>query len=636
MRPLKLVISAFGPYAGQTEIDMEKLGSSGLYLITGDTGAGKTTIFDAITYALYGQASGNNRKPEMMRSKYAEPDMMTEVALTFEYAGEVYKIRRNPKYIRAAKRGDRLVEQKAEAELTYPDGKQITKVDEVAKAVNELLGINRDQFTQIAMIAQGDFLKLLLSEAGERQKIFRKLFKTEYYQLLQERIRLEARKTETECKAVSDRIRQYIGGIVCSGDDENIDRFHRAVSGELPDPETLELLEELLERDKYRSELLGIELEKLDRELDEVNNALGKSEEIQKLSEELAKADKLFAENAPLLEKLKEELEAAKALSPEIVSADREIALIEAEFGRYAELERLKEELIRLERELEAVEKSCRSAVSEKAEAEKMLEKYRSELKILENSGEIREKLLHEINDKTTRRDSVERLNTELANYKKALKELENDQKKYRSAAETAERLGEEYGRKNRAFLDEQAGVLAASLREGEPCPVCGSAVHPSPAKSSENAPTEAELKLLKDEYEAAMGKASAFSARAGEASGKISALAENLRERSEKLFGAGGSEIITDNSGCCFEAAERKLADSLEAVKSEIAELTDKINAEEKRVSRRNELLTAIPVLEKSSADAEKNPGSFQVSPLQKGEKPPGFQNKLIPLKIV
>lgn len=607
MRPLKLEISAFGPYAGKTELDMEKLGSSGLYLITGDTGAGKTTIFDALTYALYGQASGNNRKPEMMRSKYAEPDMATEVRLKFEYAGKVYEIRRNPKYFRAAKRGDGLVEQKAEAELTLPDGKRITRIDEVARAVNELLGINRDQFTQIAMLAQGDFLRLLLAEAGDRQKIFRKLFKTEYYQMLQERIRAEARNTENECRAASERIKQYIGGIVCPADDENIDLLNRAVSGELPNHETLVMLENMLDRDKALSERLEDQLDDIDKELAEVNNALGKGDEIRKLSAELAQADKLFAKNEPLLHKLKAELEAAEAMRPEIASADREITLIEAESGRYAELERLESDFIRLENELEAAGKKYRIAENEKAASDKMLEQYKSELKGLEKSGETREKLLREINEKMTRRDSIESLNTELLNYKKALKNLKAEQKKYKSAVEAAERIGEEYGRKNRAFLDEQAGVLAASLIDGEPCPVCGSEFHPSPAKSSEGAPTEDELKLLKNEYESALGIASHLSAKAGEASGKISALAGNLRERAKKLFGVSGAEIIPHEYVHGFEAAERKLADSLEASQSEIAVLTDKLNAEEKRISRRNELSAAIPSLERRSEEAAK-----------------------------
>ena len=164
MRPLKLKISAFGPYAGVTELDMDSLGRSGLYLITGDTGAGKTTIFDAITYALYGEASGENREASMLRSKYAEPATPTEVELVFENGGKTYTVKRNPEYQRPAIRGEGMTLQKADASLTMPDGRIITKLKEVNSALREVVGVDREQFAQIAMIAQGDFLRLLLAD----------------------------------------------------------------------------------------------------------------------------------------------------------------------------------------------------------------------------------------------------------------------------------------------------------------------------------------------------------------------------------------------------------------------------------------------------------------------------------------
>ena len=157
MRPIKLELSAFGPYAGETVIDFDKLGQSGLYLITGDTGAGKTTLFDAITFALYGEASGDNREPGMLRSKYAEPQTPTEVKLNFRNGGKEYIVKRNPEYERPAKRGEGMKTQKADAELTLPDGGVVTKRKEVDLAIKEILGIDRNQFSQIAMIAQGDF-----------------------------------------------------------------------------------------------------------------------------------------------------------------------------------------------------------------------------------------------------------------------------------------------------------------------------------------------------------------------------------------------------------------------------------------------------------------------------------------------
>ena len=193
MKPMKLTMSAFGPYKAETIVDFTRLGENGLYLITGDTGAGKTTIFDAITYALYGEASGSSRDDaRMFRSKYAEEQTPTFVELIFFYHGLSYIVRRNPEYERAKSRGEGVTLQKADAELIYPDGRAaVTRTKEVTKAVTELIGLDRNQFAQIAMIAQGDFLKLLLAKTEERSKIFREIFRTARYQQLQDALRKE-------------------------------------------------------------------------------------------------------------------------------------------------------------------------------------------------------------------------------------------------------------------------------------------------------------------------------------------------------------------------------------------------------------------------------------------------------------
>ena len=163
MRPLKLVVSAFGPYADRTELDFEKLGENGLYLITGDTGAGKTTIFDAITYALYGEGSGANRDSSMFRSKYALPETPTEVELTFRCRDKEYKVVRSPEYERPKARGEGTTKKSAEATLYCPNGDIVSKTNVVTSAIRDIIGIDRNQFLQIAMIAQGEFLKLLVA-----------------------------------------------------------------------------------------------------------------------------------------------------------------------------------------------------------------------------------------------------------------------------------------------------------------------------------------------------------------------------------------------------------------------------------------------------------------------------------------
>ena len=219
MKPVKLIMSAFGPYADKTEIDFERFGGQGLYLITGDTGAGKTTIFDAIAFALYGEASGDVRKADMFRSKYAKEDTATYVAFSFDYRGKRYQVKRNPEYMRPKGRGSGYTLQRADAQLIYPDGREpVTKSREVTRAVTELTGLDRRQFTQIAMIAQGDFQKLLLAGTEERIGIFRQIFKTGMYRKIQEQLRNAEKaqwKAYDECRR---SMNQYMEGIHC-GDD---------------------------------------------------------------------------------------------------------------------------------------------------------------------------------------------------------------------------------------------------------------------------------------------------------------------------------------------------------------------------------------------------------------------------------
>lgn len=250
MRPIKLVMSAFGPYAGRTEVDFEKLGTNGLYLITGDTGAGKTTIFDAIAYALYGEASGDLRDSSMLRSKYAELETPTEVELVFVYDGKEYTVKRNPEYERKAKKGDGVTVQKAEAELHYPDGRVVTKIKDVNTAIVDIMGVDRNQFSQIAMIAQGDFRKLLVADTKERQEIFRKIFKTDYYRILQDKIRSEYSAVKNEYEVAQNSVKQYISGIQCDENDVLNIEATKARNGEMIVEDVVELISKILENDK--------------------------------------------------------------------------------------------------------------------------------------------------------------------------------------------------------------------------------------------------------------------------------------------------------------------------------------------------------------------------------------------------
>ena len=259
MRPLKLTMAGFGPYAGTQELDFEKLGTGGLYLITGDTGAGKTTIFDAITFALFGEASGDNREPSMLRSKYARPEDPTYVELTFSYGEKIYNVRRNPEYERSKARGTGTTRQASDAQLTEPDGSPVTKPKEVDKRIREIIGLNREQFAQVAMISQGDFRRLLQAETKERQKIFRDIFGTGHFVALQIRLKEHTAQLRDQRDQAARSIEQYVEGILCTEESVLTPEVKKAKNRQLPVHDLTELLEKLLQEDQtLREKLDGI------------------------------------------------------------------------------------------------------------------------------------------------------------------------------------------------------------------------------------------------------------------------------------------------------------------------------------------------------------------------------------------
>ena len=220
MRPLRLTLSAFGPYAGETVLELEKLGKGGLYLVTGDTGAGKTTLFDAITYALYDHSSGGVREGAMLRCKYADPRTPTFVELEFEVNGQRYTVRRNPEYTRPKVRGEGFTTEKADAVLTFPDTRPpVTRAKDVTAAVMEIIGLDYSQFCQIAMIAQGQFTRLLNASTEERSRIFRKLFRTQRYARLQERLQAESAALSQQRTAQNAKLDSLLSGIQYTPDD---------------------------------------------------------------------------------------------------------------------------------------------------------------------------------------------------------------------------------------------------------------------------------------------------------------------------------------------------------------------------------------------------------------------------------
>ncbi len=599
MRPLKLKMSAFGPYAGVTEIDFEKLGTDGLYLITGDTGAGKTTIFDAISFALYGTASGNMRDASMLRSMYADAATPTFVELTFLYDGKTYTVKRNPKYIRKSKtkRGDGTTTEDPKAELIYPDGRLVTKTDDVNATITEILGIDRNQFSQIAMIAQGDFRKLLVADTKERQEIFRKIFRTAPYQSFQFRIKSEYSAADQECEALQNSVKQYIGGIDCSEDDVLNIETEKAKSGNMMIEDVLELIEKLLEQDKQAEAEVAKKMRETETLLTNVVATLAKGEEQEKAQKNLKLSLDSRTEMFEDFEKAKTELEAEKARKPEQEKLAKQIAAIEAELEKYDELEASLCKAETLDKTLEKDNLTLEQTAKSEEVLTQTIQALKAEQKSLEGAGEQKEKLLREKERLEANKLELEKLVKNLTLLNRLHSQHSKEQQDYLAAAQKATDAQNSYAIKYKAFLDEQAGILAERLQEGMPCPVCGSVTHPCKAVKSANAPTEAEVNEAKADADSAQKTASDLSALAGETKGKVAAQEEAVYAQLEQLLGE-----------CEIEEAAGKATNLIEETDKEIKAITAAIAKEEANAKRKAQLDETIPIEEEKAKNTQKS----------------------------
>ena len=496
MRPLKLKLSAFGPYKGVTEIDMEKLGERGLYLITGDTGAGKTTIFDAITFALFGEASGENRTAGMLRSKYAEPETPTEVEMCFRYRGQDYTVKRNPEYERPAKRGGGTTIQKADAELTLPDGAVLTKPREVDRKILEILGVNHQQFSQIAMIAQGDFLKLLLADTKERQEIFRKLFETEHYKALQMQILSDAKRLFVEKEDARKAIEHYVQSTTADPLSPLSVELEHAHKGAMLTADVLTLLERIIADDEMRRGQLETEINEASAALERISGHLTAIGAYQKLQSDRSRTKAQLEEAEPKLGVLQKRYEAEQAREPERKELERRITVLTEMLPQYAELGTLLQAQATREKELEKLISEQAQRTAKQTKGQQQLEAAKRELQTL---GSVEAELA----TKQAAQEANARKQSELrslqANYEalsrkqRALKTAQEDLK---TAMTRFEEADASYKERNRAFLCEQAGILACSLKPGDTCPVCGHAITEEShlAILSETAPTEADV----------------------------------------------------------------------------------------------------------------------------------------------
>lgn len=559
MKPLKLTLSAFGPYAGTQVVDFTRFGGRGLFLIAGDTGAGKTTVFDGITYALFGEASGSVRGGDGLRSDFALPETDTFAELIFEHRGLVYTLRRSPEYERPKLRGEGVTKQPAYAELACPGGRTVSKVNEVTKAVEELLRIDRQQFKQLCMLAQGEFLKLLLASSGDRAEIFRRIFDTGIFSRIQKEFSNQVRKYNDDYTAVQNNIldncRRIMPGedgpdqpnplgaalqtleqdgvnlapMLCGLLERQIAQDAAAWEGLIQDQErlgnqsrglavALEAAKEVEKKREQLKEQIGRrpEMERHKCEIERLRTDLALAEKACELaadhalissarqqSEKNVNEEKLLesrcAELSEAAERAAADYQEKQKLEPEKQRLEQESVTLQNLLPRYEQLALRRDSLKKAAEELERADAELKSFASQAGALKTDYRNNEQESATLEGAEADFQKLTaygRELGARLRELKELQALLKEFSGQKKIISEKQNE----------FDRLTGEYADAKAAydlaeahFLSAQAGIIAGRLINGQPCPVCGATEHPSPAVLSGGAPSQNELERLKN-----------------------------------------------------------------------------------------------------------------------------------------
>ena len=651
MRPLKLIMSAFGPYAEKTEVDLEQLGDKGLYLITGETGAGKTTIFDAITFALYGQSSGKNREAGMLRSKYADQNTLTYVELTFSCGGRVYTIYRRPKYEKGElTRKGKPKEEEEKVILTYPDGTETEDKNKIKNEVEDLIGLGKDEFTQVAMIAQGRFMDVLTCSTGDRVKILQEIFNTGKYAELQSRIHEEAGKVNEEISTVGNSITKEIGNVNCPEEDPLYSEFLKFKPGSQEKPESQKdqkagkgkparavvtedvmkrmtgAIGQLIQQDADEYDALKKEEKELSDQISSTSSRIGRAEEIENDRNSLREAEaekqnlqKLYDSSKQELEsqwareryrkdgwertragkldeqrrlmRKRDELSTAESRKPEVCRRKSDAE------SRKKAMQKLNEDMRSYgenRKAFQEADQELQRLIGRKNECTEKLEAENSSLAAMREEWKKGDLLKEEENDlKNRKKEAEEDLNTlnELSGQLKECGELRKSadkaRKEYEEAHDEEATAWLQYRDRNRKA---QPSILAEKLKEGEECPVCGAIHHPKLACRSGRLPTEAEVNQAYESYaqaeEKAKNKKSALDIRISTLENTESSLLKEMEK-----FTASPS----------MEKAEQQLEACEKDKTGEIEELGQKLENKKEEIAARDRLWEAIEKEEKA-----------------------------------
>lgn len=533
MKPLYLTLNAFGPYAGRTALDFSQFGGSGLFLIGGDTGAGKTALFDAITFALYGETTGENRKTTMLRSDFAAPEAETFVELTFAHRGRTYQVRRWPEQQRAAKRGSGIVKSPPRAELIREPEEPVTGAVAVTAAVVKLLGIDAKQFAQVSMLAQNDFTRLLNAPSADRAAILRQIFDTADHQRLGQAAVQHARQAEETCHRLEELLLMHVGSLLGGGADE----------------ETAARLREVqTTRDAFTA-ATAVELARQLLELDEAIEAK-QQEVLADLDEKIARGD------------------AGVKIAEERAARRRQLAGLVDEEARTAEVQRQTEAQ---QTELQTRSEALKQTIAETEAARAALGQTDTEQVRLEHHIELAESL-------TATCDTLLR---SLTAAQTAADTAARRQQEYITAQGALDQAEADYAALQRQLNANRAGLLAQQLQPGQPCPVCGSTEHPCPAQLPQDHVTEQALEEREQALTAQRRDTAASSRTAGDAAARAAELQAALTRDAAAFFarragrytGKPAEELTHEELCAALEEQKASLAEGLRGLREQHAQ---------------------------------------------------------------
>ncbi|MBQ7881945.1 MAG: SMC family ATPase [Treponema sp.] len=597
MRPLKLIITGFGPYKDKITIDMDKLGSEGLYLITGKTGSGKTSIFDAITFALYGEPSGTTRVSNLLRSKYAAAETPTEVELEFTYHANKYRIKRNPAYTRKSKRGEGFTEEPANATLFLPDGNIITKYNDVTNKITEILGIDKNQFCQITMLAQGDFQNLLLASTDDKKKIFRKIFKTEQYEIFQNKLKEETKKIEQNINDLKNTIQIFTKNINCSEDNIHYSFIQKAKQEYVITEDITLTLKKILkeEKEEYESLLnkkreLQTQIEDITKKITQTNELKNNLQELKKYKQELLEIENDFTKAEELYKTESNKTEDRQKII-------EELAIIKNQLSEYTNLDQKNKELQICNETIFNLTKALNETKTKLEQLLKNNEELQKEHETIKNSPEKKQKLEFQIEKTSEHISMLNTLKNSVKEYNCLITEYEKQKQDYLVISKEEQTNLEIYNQKNQEFLSEQAGILAETLKENTPCPVCGSLTHPSPTKKSENAPSQKEVDIAKENWLKTQEKLSQQSELCSQKKGNI-----ETKEKEIKLQLNSFQDLIFNND------LVSTLDSTIENYKTEFNKINNELKQITKDAERKEYIEQILPSKTEESENLKNN----------------------------